>query len=368
MFQSARFDSTTGQYYYTMKDGARVFFTVDPHLQTILDDLLRTYPKEYEGLLLLDATSGKILAIGGRYKGTPSLRSFKLNVYPAASLFKITTAIASMEMLNLGPHDSISYCGPVYRKRPKRWLRCKTDTPPKTTLAKAFGLSNNPAFGRLAVRLGLDALKEVAERLFYGTHLLGISTGYVEWDSVKNEFDLALLGSGFAYSYMNPIQATLLSQVMATGVVWRPYIVDRIEKDGEVVYRSAPSPLAFPVGREISKNLRVLARMTVDSGTVRRVFYDRNGRRLVPVSVGGKTGTLTSRRFKALTEWFIGFAPVERPEVVIVAFSMDRSFVNVKTSYLAMRMLQGYFVGRFVGNPVSYKRFRKRRHRRKKGG
>ncbi len=368
MFQNARFDSTTGQYYYRMRDGSTVFFTVDPNLQRMLNTLLATYPKEYEGLALIDATSGRILAIGGRYGGSPSLRSFKMNDYPAASIFKVITSIAAMEMLGIEPEDSLEFCGPIYRRRPKRWLHCTKDTLPKTTFSLAFGRSMNPVFGRLATRLGKGPIMDVASRFYFNDTLLGLRMGYVPWDSIRTEEDLALLGSGFAYSYLNPVQAILIGEAMATGMLWRPYLVDRVEKSGEVVYRGAPSLLSVPFKEGVLRRLRKMARATVDSGTVRKIFYGRDGSPMLPVSVGGKTGTLTSRKYRALTEWFVGFAPVERPEVVVVAFSMDGAFYNVKTPYLAMRILQGYFVGKFEGEPISYKRYRRRRHRRRGGG
>lgn len=367
MFQNAKLDST-GRYYYRMRDGATVYFTVDPNLQRMLNTLLSTYPKEYEGIALVDATSGRILAIGGRYGGSPSLRAFKMNDYPAASIFKVVTAVAAIELLGVEPDDSLPFCGPIYRRRPRRWLNCRRDTLPKVPFSLAFGRSINPAFGRLAVHLGREALRDVAHRFYFDDTLFGLPMGYVEWDSIRTDEDLALLGSGFAHSYLNPIQAILIGEAMATGLMWRPYIVDRIEKGGDVVYRSAPSLLNAPFSRGVLKRMRELARMTVDSGTVRRIFHDRDGNRLVPVSVGGKTGTLTSRKYRALTEWFVGFAPVEKPEVVVVAFSMDGAFINVKTAYLAMRMLQGYFIGKFEGKPISYKRFRKKRYRRRRRG
>lgn len=368
MLQNAKFDSTSGQYYYRMQDGSTVFFTVDPGLQRMLNTLLATYPKEYEGLALVDATSGKVLAIGGRYAGTPSLRSFKMSDYPAASIFKVITSVAAIELLGLNPEDSLEFCGPVYRRRPRRWLNCHRDTLPKTTFALAFGRSVNPVFGRLAANLGKAPLMDVASRFYFNDTLMGLRMGYVPWDSIRTEEDLALLGSGFAYSYLNPVQAILIGEAMATGLMWRPYVIDRIERNGKVVYRSAPSLLNVPFREGVLRRLKEMARATVDSGTVRKIFYGRDGRPLLPVSVGGKTGTLTSRKYRALTEWFVGFAPVDRPEVVVVAFSMDGAFINVKTPYLAMRLLQGYFVGKFEGEPISYKRFKRRRRRRHGGG
>gem|GEM_PF-4410954 len=58
--------------------------------------------------------------------------------------------------------------------------------------------------------------------------------------------------------------------------------------------------------------------------------------------MGGKTGTLSSRELGGLTEWFVGFAPAENPEVGVVAFSVGNSS-PVKPQYIAMRILQAYF-------------------------
>ena len=368
MLQNAREDSS-GNLYYVMQDGSVVYFTVDPHLQKTLNTLMATYPKDIMGILLMDARSGRILAIGGRFKGERSLRSFKRSDYPAASVFKLITAIAAVDYLGMVAEDTLEFCGPLYRRRPRRWLNCRGDSLPKVSLALAFGRSINPVFGRIGVHLGRGAFEEVSERLFFGDTLWGLAMGYVSFDSVRDDNGLALLGSGFNYSYLNPVHASLLAQVMATGNVWKPYVVDRVEKGGEVTYRSSPELVSSPLSGSTLREIKQMAKATVDSGTVYNLFHDRYGRPLLNVSVGGKTGTLRSKKHGALTEWFVGFAPVENPEVVIVVFSVDNTLIHIKTPYLAMRMLQAYFLGEMKGTPLSYKRYRKRkRTRRRKGG
>ncbi|MEO0138361.1 MAG: penicillin-binding transpeptidase domain-containing protein [candidate division WOR-3 bacterium] len=351
MFQNAKLEN--GEYVYTMSDGSKVYFTVDPAIQRAANTLISTYPKDYEGLMLIDLRSGKILAISGFFKGEKSLYPFKINIYPAASIFKIVTLLSFLSYNDVQPYDTFSFCPPIYYKHPRRWLKCDREYP--STLYYGFGISNNALFGRLAVSLGFDVINEFAEKLYFNDTVDGIPFGRIK--TPKNDYDLALLGSGFDGATLNPIQAARIIQIASTGYDIEPYIIDRIiSKDGTLLYKSSPKILGRVLGDDVVGKFRKISISTVLEGTASRYFMDSNGNLIVGVKVGGKTGTLTSRELGGLTEWFVGFAPVENPEVGVVAFSVGQPS-PIKPHYLAMRLLQAYFLGKFENVPIAYKSF-----------
>ncbi len=348
MFQNATLEN--GEYVYTMSDGTKVYFTVDPSLQKAASTLISTYPKKYEGIMLFDVRSGRILAIAGYMEGSKSLYPFKINKYPAASVFKIITLVSYLSVANPDIYDTVGFCPPVYRKRPQRWLNC--EKPYKTTLYNAFGASNNPAFGKIAVNVGFETLKDFIEIFHFGDTVSGIPYGSVVVP--KDKYDLALLGSGFQGSSLNPIQAARMIQIASTGYDIEPNIVDRIvSKDGTILYRFTPSIKGRILDENVVAKFRRISASTVRDGTASKYFNDKDGNIIVGVEVGGKTGTLMSWELQGLTEWFVGFAPVSSPEIGVVAFSVGKPS-PVKPQYLAMRLLQSYFLSKFEDIPVTY--------------
>ena len=57
--------------------------------------------------------------------------------------------------------------------------------------------------------------------------------------------------------------------------------------------------------------------LTTRIGTAKGTFRDRRGRRLLPVEVAGKTGTLSAETDRGYVgySWFVGYAPAERPAI-----------------------------------------------------
>jgi len=353
MFQNAILEN--GEYVYTMSDGSKVYFTVDPALQKAANTLIATYPKDYQGLMMVDLRSGRILAIAGYMKGERTLYPFKINIYPAASIFKIITLTSYLSVVGPSSSDTLRFCPPIYRKIPERWLKCEREY--TTSIYNAFGISNNPVFGRIAVNLGYETIKEFAKKFYFGDTVEGIPYGYIK--EPKNIYDLALLGSGFDNSTLNPIQAARIVQIASTGYDLEPYIIDRvISRDGTILYKSSPKMIGKVLDDEVVSKIREISVSTINEGTARRYFKDRNGNIITGTMVGGKTGTLMSKELQGLTEWFIGFAPADTPEVGVVAFSVGRPS-PVKPQYLAMRLLQVYFLGEFKDVPIAYERIQR---------
>jgi len=81
---------------------------------------------------------------------------------------------------------------------------------------------------------------------------------------------------------------------------------------------------------------------TTEMGTAWTAFHDRRGRRhLGDVVVAGKTGSLSRRQPSELNySWFVGFAPLERPEIVVSVVLGNGPRWRLKSHALARMVLE----------------------------
>jgi hypothetical protein len=82
----------------------------------------------------------------------------------------------------------------------------------------------------------------------------------------------------------------------------------RLDPAGREIPIKRPQWEAVPRFPDVGRLRRMLA-ATVETGTAREGFF-RGEQRLVPVSVGGKTGTLVRQEPEVLTySWFMAISP-----------------------------------------------------------
>jgi penicillin-binding protein A len=132
--------------------------------------------------------------------------------------------------------------------------------------------------------------------------------------------------------------------VASGGVLHPPRVIDLVE--------GAPAP-APPeprriVSGEVAAALAQMMRTTVTDGTARKAFRrDRWARRspLREVTVAGKTGSLSDASPFRDYSWFVGFAPVEDPQVAVAAVVVNERLWRVKAPFVAHEALSAYFSG-----------------------
>jgi penicillin-binding protein 2 len=135
---------------------------------------------------------------------------------------------------------------------------------------------------------------------------------------------------------VTPMQQLVLYGALATGVVWKPQVVLRVEDgDGRVLQEFAPeerSRLSVKKSTRETVLKGLLAAVNEPYGTA---WWSR----LKDVPMAGKTGTaqvqkLGARRLKASQmayferdhAWFAAFAPAEDPEIVVVVLNEHSGF------------------------------------------
>jgi penicillin-binding protein A len=93
-----------------------------------------------------------------------------------------------------------------------------------------------------------------------------------------------------------------------------------------------------------AERIRRMMEVTVRSGTCRHAFSDESGHPyLGNIRVSGKTGTLRPEANEGMTSWFIGFAPSQKPEIIVSVMLENGAVWRRKANELARDFMRSYF-------------------------
>jgi cell division protein FtsI/penicillin-binding protein 2 len=261
-----------------------------------------------------------------------------------ASLMKVVTAAA---VLRDDPRAALRPC--VFRGSPWALSVALLDPPRAGRVAsfeRALATSNNQCFARLAVH-ALGAPRMLDELASLGV-LEAPGPGHAagEVDPVLSRLDLGELGSGLAGSRLPPLAAARLAAALAEGQLVSPHWIERVtDANGVDLALPEPAPRAV-LTPEVVRELRGMLVETTISGTARRAFRASGGRPLLgPVTVAGKTGSLSGKDPKGRYEWFIGVAPADAPQVAVATLVVNRGKWWRSASQVAAEVLQAMFCG-----------------------
>jgi cell division protein FtsI (penicillin-binding protein 3) len=132
-----------------------------------------------------------------------------------------------------------------------------------------------------------------------------------EWSKISKTY----ISFGYEIS-VTPAQITAgYCALVNGGVLYEPQLVQRqISKEGNLVYEFSPKEIRIVISSETSDVIRDLLEGAVKNGTGQKAFSEL-------ISIGGKTGTSQklvdgSYSKQHYNSSFIGFFPVENPQVV----------------------------------------------------
>lgn len=335
------FKDTSGHFYH---------LTIDTALQRKAESIFERYNPKYGALVALEPNSGKILALvshSSKKKGKGNL-GLKAS-FPAASIFKLITLAAALEDERpVSPNLLLPYWGSPYDlSREKLFGRPKAEVR-QSTLTEALGNSNNVVFGKLAINyVGANNLQRYADAFGFNRPIdFDLS---VEPSSAKvpgEPFELAKIASGLGEATMSPIHGALISAAIANdGDMMSPYIVEKVTNSkGEVLYRNSEAILLTPITQNTAAQIKKMMVETITNGTSKKAFHDNRGRPALPeITIAGKTGSIRGDNPKGKYSWFVGFAPVDEPQIVVSALVINGAKAKLKSSYLAREVFQAFF-------------------------
>lgn len=326
-------------------------------------------------ILAMDVRSGEILAMASRPTFDPNLFVAGLNredwrvlsgsghpllnrttqtAYPPGSTFKILTALAGLHEGGVSPFATMpASCGGGYFYG-NRLFRCHLKGGHGSlALRDAMARSCDVYFYQMGIRLGVEKMMQYAVACSLGcptridlpqerSPLIPTIDWYRSSRGGAPGGGAALnLAIGQGELLLTPVAlARFVAAVVNGGTILRPRIVRQVVRpDGGIVLDMADRRMVegrLPASEGELAIVRDALEAVVmgDNGTGKRA-------RVAPFRVGGKTGTAQNPHGQDHA-WFVGYAPAEAPEIVVVAFLEGGGHGGVAAAPLAQKVMEVY--------------------------
>lgn len=311
----------------TNLDGKNIHTTIDNDIQFILNEEVRkkfisSGSEEAYGVIM-DPNTGKVLATTYHtiYKNKALRNPIFQNQMEPGSIFK-PIIVASALDANLITRASKFDIGEGRIKKYNHTIReASRSTRGILSTDEVLTKSSNVGMVMIGDKFTNQEFEECLKRFgFYDKtgidfpgELKPYTTPYKRWDGLKKS--TMSFGQGIV---VTPIQIiTAFSSLINGGILYKPYLVDKItDEEGVVIRRNLPTPVRQTISKELSKDMREILEKTVTEGTVKKG-------RVEGYRVGGKSGTAQlSTKGGYLKENYlssvIGFFPVDKPKYTIL--------------------------------------------------
>lgn len=298
-----------------------------------IEYIMNTYRVRYGAVVAIDVKTCKPIAVVSKGEDFSAFKS-----YPAASLIKLVTASAAIEINHFSPYALFYYDSRNASQSIRALTNGYYDGRKKITFSMALAKSNNPVFGKLALyKIGGANLQSYFDRFYFnkplGPSFVQESKAYVDSNSV----DIAQTGAGLnPDTTLSPFHAALIAQAIGNkGRMCVPY------EGFDNLQQQYTQQIINP---ETARELIDMMRLTITKGTSRRAFFNRRGRYILAnISVAGKTGSIHGYDPEGDYEWFVGVAPVNDPEIAVSALVVNGKRWSIKGSYLGAQTFMAYF-------------------------
>lgn len=239
------------------------------------------------------------------------------DAFEPGSTVKPMTVAAGLESGAISPEDKFNCDGHemVANKR----INCsRTSGHGEQTLGETISHSCNDAMMQMAEKMGAETFLKYQEIFNFGSRtgidLPGESSGITRDLAGTGELELATASFGQGYTCTMIQELAAFCSVINGGYYYQPHVVSQIlDSSGSVIKNIEPLVYKQTVSLEVSDEIRSYCQKTLQKGgTATRV-------KIPGYSMGGKTGTaqkLPRGNGKYILS-FIGFAPLENPQVVI---------------------------------------------------
>ena len=239
------------------------------------------------------------------------------DTYEPGSTFKIVTAAAGLEAGVVSLDDTFS-C-PGFRIVEDRRIRChKTTGHGGETFLQAAQNSCNPVFIDVGLRLGVDRYYSYFQQFGLnektGIDLPGEAATIMHQKENIGLVELATISFGQSFQ-ITPVQlAATVSSIINGGRPDHPHLGVMVkERDGALLEVLQQEEKGRIVSEQTSETMRYILEQVVDGGSGKNAYIE--GYR-----IGGKTATSETlpRSANKYISSFIGFAPAEDPQVLVL--------------------------------------------------
>jgi penicillin-binding protein 2 len=332
--------------------GAQVVTTIDRRIQEVAENAMEG---KAGAVVVMDPRNGDVLAMVStpafpidQFTGNiersawlqlvqdpkhPLLNRASQAVYPPGSVFKIILMAAGLQEGSITPMDRV-HCPGHFDYGGRTWKDWKKEGHGSVDLRRGIAQSCDVYFYQQGLRIGAAAIAKYAKAfglgsptgMELGTERVGLipePRPRAKGDRKTRVWtggDTLNMSIGQGAVLVTPIQvARMMSAVANGGVLWKPRLVQRIERPEQgVVFRDAGhvngnvelSPVVWALVRD------GLWAVVNDGGT-------GGAARIAGLDVAGKTGTAqiiaNSKSERGEDHaWFAAFAPLKEPQAVVV--------------------------------------------------
>ncbi len=330
-------------------------------------------------VVMLDPTTGEILALASTptYDASaiadpataattfealrgdtsnPLLPRATLGRYVPGSVFKIVTAIAGLNTGAISPETTYPEQPPAEKKGLLvEGFRIKDGHHPQTgdtplDLVGATEVSCNIWYALTGLATGGAALVDQAASLGFGspipfdlpTAISRVTSGNGNAPGgFRDDVELASASFGQAETFVTPLQMALVAATVADdGVLMTPYLVSALTGDGPGARTISPQVWRRVMAATDAQSVKAAMEQAVE-GDLGRLFTA--GAAVPGIPTAGKSGTAELGGTGEPHSWFIGFAPVDHPQVAIAVLVEKGGRGGERAAPLAGSLLSRYF-------------------------
>lgn len=324
----------------SQESSLNISLTVNESLEKSLRAKMSSLDLDMASVVMLRPETGEVMAMVSTDDFSSEQPLALQATFPAASLFKIVTAAASIELGGVKANTEIFYRGGNTKLNKGNYQPNASLDSRKTTLSQAMSKSNNPAFARLALtQAGGGSLEDYARGFGIGElTTFEVPVGQGSFPVIEDDYQLARVGAGFGEVLISPLRAALVAQTLANdGVLMQPWIIRDIRTgSGERIHLGSAREVGRAILPSTAKEIEKTMRGTIKSGTARKPFRGKDW------SMAAKTGTLSGTKPKGRYHWFIANFPAEKPEISLATLVIDQGGARINGSGLARHAIDVY--------------------------
>lgn len=325
------------------EDGATVMLTLDQQLQYMVEQTVEKTCREFNAkaawAIVQHVRTGEILAMASfptydlnRYAKAPAEwrrnRAISFNYEPGSTM-KAAVIAAALDN-RVVTEDDVFDCENGYWVYGGKALR-DSHGEGEISVADIIKYSSNIGTAKIALEMGDQLVYDSLRKFHFGDRLNvgipgeegGIFYSPKHWSKIS----ITRIGMGHEIGVTALQVVSMMNAIAYNGVQMQPYVVKKVvAADGTVLEENQPEELGRPLSPAAARRMQhLLARVTEEGGTGTKA-------RVEGYTVAGKTGTAQKIRpasegggyyAKNFTSSFVGFLPVENPEIGIIVVADD---------------------------------------------
>ncbi|MDF7825729.1 penicillin-binding protein 2 [Pontiellaceae bacterium B12227] len=325
-------------------DGATVMLTLDQQLQYVAEKTVEKTCRDFNAkaawAIVQHVRTGEILAMASfptydlnRYAKAPPEwrrnRAISFNYEPGSTMK--AAVIASALDNEVVKEEDIFDCENGYWVYGGKSLR-DSHGEKEISVAEIIKVSSNIGTAKIALEMGNQMVYDSLKKFNFGNRLgIGIpgeEGGIFYSPKHWSKISITRIGMGHEIGVTALQIVSMMSAIAYNGVQMKPLLIKKVvSTDGTLVEENMPEELGRPLSPSAARRMqKLLAAVVMEEGGT------GSKARLEGYTVAGKTGTAQKIRpkeegggyySKNFTSSFVGFLPVENPEIAIVVVADD---------------------------------------------